>query len=177
MSFKLASDYAVLGVLMNSPRHGYEIEAYLSSKMDQFWHLSMSQVYALLKRIEKTGLAVSSEEKHGSRPNKRVFSISETGRKKFYQWVYTPVKHLRDVRVELLAKLFFINELKLTGGFTFIEKQIEVLEKKLDLIEKSKGRSKDEFQILLYSYKVGQITSALNWLKECEVYFYEDASK
>ncbi len=177
MSFKLEPHCALLGILMNKPKHGYEVEAYLSSKMDQFWHLSMSQVYALLKRIEKTGLAVSSEQKHGNRPNKRVFSITETGREKFFEWVYSPVKHLRDLRVELLAKLFFIKELKLTGGFSFIEKQVEVLEDKLSLIERSKGRNQDEFQALLYSYKIGQIRSALSWLKECKAYFYSDTLK
>jgi len=62
MSFKLEPDCVLLGILMNKPKHGYEMEVYLSSKMDQFWHLSMSQIYALLKRIEKAGLAVSSEQ-------------------------------------------------------------------------------------------------------------------
>lgn len=171
MSFKFSPDCAVLGILMTCPKHGYEVEAYLSSKMDQFWHLSMSQVYALLKRIEKTGLAVSSEEQQENRPNKKVFSITEIGKKKFFEWVYSPVKHVRDLRVELIAKLFFIKELKLTGGFSVIEKQVEVLEKKLSLIEKSKGKNKDEFQGILYSFKVAQITSAIDWLKECKTYF------
>jgi DNA-binding PadR family transcriptional regulator len=173
MSFKFAPDCAVLGILMNCPKHGYEVEAYLSSKMGQFWHLSMSQVYALLKRIEKTGLAVSSEERQDNRPNKKVFSITKIGRKKFLEWVYSPVKHVRDLRVELIAKLFFIKELKLTGGFSFIEKQVEVLEKKLRLIEQSNGGNKDEFQGILYAFKIAQINSAIDWLKECKTYFMQ----
>lgn len=48
MSFKLSPEYALLGVLMTDPKHGYEIHGYFSSKMNQFWHLSINQMYALL---------------------------------------------------------------------------------------------------------------------------------
>ena len=63
MSFKLSPEYALLGVLMTGPKHGYEMHSYFSSKMGQFWRLSMSQVYSLLKRMEKNGVVVSKERR------------------------------------------------------------------------------------------------------------------
>jgi len=48
MSFKSSPEYALLGVLMANPKHGYEIHGYFSSKMNQFWHRSISLMYALL---------------------------------------------------------------------------------------------------------------------------------
>jgi len=57
MSFKLSPEYALLGILMTGPKHGYEVHGEFSSKMSQFWHLNISQVYALLKRMEKNGTA------------------------------------------------------------------------------------------------------------------------
>jgi DNA-binding PadR family transcriptional regulator len=48
MIFKSSSEYVLLGILMTDPKHGYEVNGYFSSKMNQFWHLSISQVYSLL---------------------------------------------------------------------------------------------------------------------------------
>jgi DNA-binding PadR family transcriptional regulator len=57
MSFKLSPEYALLGVLMPGPKHGYEMHSYFSSNMDQFWRLSMSQIYALLNLKMSTPLS------------------------------------------------------------------------------------------------------------------------
>jgi DNA-binding PadR family transcriptional regulator len=53
VSFRLSPEYGFIGILMTGPKHGYEIHGEFSSMMTQFWHLNMSQVYALLKRMEK----------------------------------------------------------------------------------------------------------------------------
>ena len=44
----MSPEYALLGVLMTGPKYGYEIRGYFSSKMHQFWHPNINQVYALL---------------------------------------------------------------------------------------------------------------------------------
>jgi PadR family transcriptional regulator AphA len=171
MSFKLSAEYALLGVLMHGPKHGYEIHGYFSSEMNLFWHLGMSQAYALLKRMEKHGMVVSKEEWQENRPAKKIFSITQTGKERFLNWVYSPAKHVRDLRIEFMAKLFFIKELKLKGALDVIDKQIKVLEEKLRLIKSSKEKITDKFQTALHSFKIAQTTSAIDWLKECKNYF------
>ncbi|MBW2106792.1 MAG: PadR family transcriptional regulator, partial [Deltaproteobacteria bacterium] len=78
MSFKLSPEYALLGILMTGPNHGYEMHSYFSSNMDQFWRLNMSQIYALLKRMEKNGVVISKGEWQNNRPAKKIFSITQT---------------------------------------------------------------------------------------------------
>lgn len=171
MSFKLSPEYALLGILMTRPKHGYEVHSEFSSKMSQFWHLNMSQAYALLKRMEKDGMVVSRELRQENRPAKKIFSVTREGKQRFQNWIYSPVKHVRDLRIELMAKLFFIRELNLKGGLDLIDKQIEVLQERFVEIKGSKEKITDEFQTLLYSFKMAQSTSALEWLKECRAYF------
>lgn len=174
MSFKLSPEYALLGILMRGPKHGYELHGYSSSEMSQFWHLSMSQVYALLKRMEKDGMVVSRKEWQDKGPAKKIFSITQAGKGRFLDWVYSPVKHVRDLRIEFIAKLFFIKELKLKGVSAIIDKQIGVLQEKLDVTRNSKERTTDEFQAALHSFKIAQTTSALDWLNQCKIYFYKN---
>ncbi|MBW2340887.1 MAG: helix-turn-helix transcriptional regulator [Deltaproteobacteria bacterium] len=171
MSFKVSAENALLGILVTGPKHGYELHGYVSIKMNQFWDLSMSQVYALLKRLEGNGVVESQEEWQERRPAKKIFSLSPRGKERFLDWVSSPVEHVRDVRIEFLAKLFFVRELHLKEGLTLIDKQIDVLQEKLRAIENSREKVSDEFQKVLYSFKASQTTAALDWLRKCKASF------
>jgi len=171
MSFKLSPEYALLGILMSGPKHGYEMHSYFSFHMDQFWRLSMSQIYALLKRMEKKGVVTSKAELQNNRPAKKIFSITQTGKEGFLNWVHSPVNHVRNLRIEFMAKLFFIKELKLKRATDIFDKQIEILQEKLHVIQPSKEKIMDEFQKALHSFKIVQTSSAIEWLKECKSFF------
>jgi len=171
MSFKLSPEYALLGILMSGPKHGYEMHSYFSSHMDQFWRLSMSQIYALLKRMEKKGVVTSKAELQNNRPAKKIFFITQTGKEGFLNWVYSPVNHVRNLRIEFMAKLFFIKELKLKRATDIIDKQIEILHEKLQVLQDPKENTMDEFQKALHSFKIVQTSSAIEWLKECKTFF------
>ena len=171
MNFKLSAENALFGILMTGPKHGYELYGYVSTKMNHFWDLSVSQVYALLKRIEHNGVVVSKEEWQERRPARKIFSLTQKGKKIFLYWVCSPVEHVRDVRMEFLAKLFFMRELHLKEGPSLIEKQIAVLEEKLRAIERSKEKITDEFQTALYSFKASQTTATIEWLRQCKAPF------
>jgi PadR family transcriptional regulator AphA len=174
MSFKVSAENALLGILMTGPKYGYELHGYVSAQMNQFWDLSMSQVYALLKRLENDGVVVSQEEWQERRPAKKIFTLTPSGRERFLQWVNSPVEHVRDMRIEFTAKLFFVRELGLTTGLSLIDKQIDALKEKLQVIESSKHEIIDAFQTLLYSFKASQTTAALDWLWECKACFSEN---
>ena len=171
MSFKLSPEYALLGILMTGPKHGYEMHSYFSSHMDQFWRLSMSQIYALLKRMEKNGAVISKAELQNNKPAKKIFSITQSGKEGFLNWIYSPVNHVRNLRIEFMAKLFFINELKLKRAADIIDKQIAILRETLHLLQHPKEKTMDEFQKALHSFKISQATSAIEWLKECKSFF------
>ncbi len=87
MKDKPATEYALLGALMSGPRHGYEILQFLETGLGPAWRVSTSQLYALLKRLDKEGLVNSTLETQDTRPSKRVFSILPAGRKRFLTWL------------------------------------------------------------------------------------------
>jgi len=136
--------------------------------MSQFWDLSMSQVYALLKRMEHDTMVVSQEKRQKTRPPKKIFTLTPQGKDTFLQWLVTPVDHVRDMRIEFMAKLFFIKKLCQKECPAFLDSQIAVLEEKVQGIERSKETSADEFQAILYSFKASQATAALEWLRRCK---------
>ena len=176
MSFKVSPENALLGILMTGPKHGYELHGYMSDRMNEFWQLSMSQIYALLKRLEREGCVVSKQAWQENRPAKKIFSLTQTGKKRFLSWVQSPVQHVRDFRIEFMAKLFFIRELQLSLEDSLIDRQIEVLQKKTGEIEGSKEKINDPFENLLFSFKTAQSSAVLTWLHECKRFVAETGS-
>jgi PadR family transcriptional regulator AphA len=165
-------EYVILGILMKQDRHGYEIHSLLSSELGQAWSAGISQVYALLKRLEAAEKVVSAVEQQDNRPAKHVYSITPKGREVFLQWVHTPLERMRDLRLEFLAKLFFIRELNLSGSDEIIRKQADIFQKKLYDITQQEEGCHEAFERLVLRFRVGQIEAVLSWLRDCGRYVH-----
>lgn len=66
---------AVLLLLAEQPRHGYELLTELADRSDGQWQPSPGSIYPVLKRLAKEGLVTATHTE-----GKRVFSLTETGR-------------------------------------------------------------------------------------------------
>lgn len=160
-------EYVILGILLKQGRHGYEIHNLLSSGLGRAWYAGISQVYALLKRLEAAEKVVSSVKQQDNRPAKHVYSITPKGRKAFLEWVHTPLERMRDLRLEFLAKLFFIRKLNLSGSDELIKKQMDIFQKQLRGIKQQDENTHEEFEHLVLRFKISQIEAVLSWLRDC----------
>jgi PadR family transcriptional regulator AphA len=164
MKPRTATEYVILGALVPGSRHGYEIMRFLASALEATWRVSTSQLYLLLKRLEKEECLESSLESQETRPSKRVYALTPAGREAFEKWLRAPVVHVRDFRAEFLSKLFFFHHLSLAGADGLVEAQTGVLENlKLTLQEKRKNEA-DRFMKLVYGFKVRTVVGMLSWL-------------
>jgi PadR family transcriptional regulator AphA len=163
-------EYVILGILMKQGRHGYEIHNLLSSGLGRTWYAGISQVYALLKRLETAEKVVSSVKQQNNRPAKHIYSITPKGRKAFLQWVHTPLERMRDLRLAFLAKLFFIRELSLSGSDELIRKQEDIFQKQLRSIKQQDEKTHEEFEHFVLRFRIGQIEAVISWLRECKQY-------
>ena len=66
---------ALLAVVAEQPRHGYDLIRELQERSGGMWHPSPGSIYPTLQMLEEQGL-LSSEEVDG----KRVYSITDEGR-------------------------------------------------------------------------------------------------
>lgn len=70
-------DFAILGLLMEGPRHGYELKRALGEL--GFWKVSFGSLYPALKRLEKRG-AIEASAGTGRR---KAYTITDHGRETF----------------------------------------------------------------------------------------------
>jgi DNA-binding PadR family transcriptional regulator len=107
--------YALLGLLSQQPRHGYELgtafETLVGGK--DIWEVKPAQIYTTLARLAESGLVVvEAVEKEGG-PEKRIYAVTETGRAELQAWFDSGVldDHQRDeVFVKLMLSLAGVSD-------------------------------------------------------------------
>lgn len=156
--------YALLGAMMSGPRHGYEILRFLHATLGSTWHVSTSQLYVLLKKLESNELLTSSMETQETRPSKRIFALTTKGRKHFLDWLHSPTEHVRDLRVEFLAKLFFFMDLPIDGADRLVFMQIEVLQRIGSALDEKLEKEKAPYKRLVLEFKAASLNARLKWL-------------
>src|SRR3989338_8950118 len=72
-----------LGLLMDGPKHGYEIKRKIEEELFPFVGLKVKSIYYPLKKMEQLGLVDKDVGREGKWPEKYVYSITPKGRKIF----------------------------------------------------------------------------------------------
>jgi DNA-binding PadR family transcriptional regulator len=75
------TELAILGLVVEQPRHGYEIEQVITERGMRDWtEIGFSSIYYVLGRLEKAGLATSAAAEAPSRgPARRIYAATAAG--------------------------------------------------------------------------------------------------
>jgi DNA-binding PadR family transcriptional regulator len=94
---------ALLGLLHGGALSGYELSKAATEIIGDFWHVTRSQVYRELARLNTWELITPA----GSGPRaKRPYQITEAGKTAFADWVAQPPQ-LEQIRYPLLLTMAF----------------------------------------------------------------------
>jgi DNA-binding PadR family transcriptional regulator len=99
--------YILLGLVNYTALTGYEIKSIIDETTVHFWHAHHSQIYTLLRRMEADGLLTSEECEAGDKLNRRVYRLTEQGRRALEDWLAAPLLTLPAIKEDLLVRLFF----------------------------------------------------------------------
>ncbi len=99
--------FAILGLLAQRPRHGYELRSAFSAVVggDENWDVKPAQIYTTLDRLEEARLVrCSSDLGEGDEPARRIYAITPEGDRALRAWFDSGVtpEHQRD---EFFVKL------------------------------------------------------------------------
>lgn len=98
--------HAILGLLSHRPQSGYDLNRAFSSSIVYFWYADQSQIYRTLDRLETDGAISTRVIPQSGRPDRRVHSLTESGRAELDAWLASPLEPAR-VKDPLLARVFF----------------------------------------------------------------------
>lgn len=100
------TEFAILGLLAERPRSGYDIKKEVEERLSHFWSESYGHIYPMLRRLHQRGLiAVSAVEQTPGRPARNTYTITDAGQTELREWFATPPSPSRP-RNEMLLRLF-----------------------------------------------------------------------
>ncbi|HQO79408.1 MAG TPA: PadR family transcriptional regulator [Deltaproteobacteria bacterium] len=100
----------ILGFLMDRRLTGYELRKAFSLSFSFFSGLSYGSIYPALKKMEKEGLITLEVQMQDGAPNRKVYTITEQGRREFMASIREPFP-LERQRYGFIMHLFFFSHL------------------------------------------------------------------
>jgi DNA-binding PadR family transcriptional regulator len=192
--------HALLGILAQSPRHGYDLKRAFDDKLGEFWSLNFGQIYTTLERLESEGLVEYDTVSQNDKPEKKVYRITTSGIEEFNEWRTRAIKaEPRALRDELFLKLLFMETsetdtvlamiqtqksvyltqmMQLTNRKYEIEREMRKALEKADTPETWRDAAQERLlRTLLIDVALLHAEADIRWLSQCEVKLKDFATK
>ncbi len=168
----LTPDETILGLLAVQARHGYELlECFRSShQLGRVWNLSTSQIYAVLKRLEREGWIVGHEVVPENAPTRTEYALTERGQKRLLTWLNEPdpPASIRRIRVEFLSRLYVARQLN-TPTEPIVRHQREACRRKYLELMAERDNAEPGIDFLALELHISQLEAVLQWIERCEL--------
>ena len=100
------TELALLGLLADGAKSGYDLKKEISDTISHFWSESYGQIYPTLKRLRERDLVVRKPVESTGGPDRFVYSLTVDGWAALHAAFQPPAQPPRP-RNELLLRLFF----------------------------------------------------------------------
>lgn len=145
-------DNIILGLLLLCDRTIYQLRERVEKGLNLMYSSSMGSIQAAVKKLLSSGYITFNEIVENGK-YKKVYSITESGRAHFFEWVNSPFEFQGTKNPEL-AKVYFMGFAQKENRVKNIEKQIELLKEQYVVLnavceEAEKMDVPDEFKDVL----------------------------
>lgn len=163
--------HTLLALLDQQPMHGYELGKRLKLVVNAEWDVKPGQVASTLARLKDANLVDFEVEETDDAPDRKVYAITEEGRKELEDWYLSP--EVRDYR---LGDAFYIKlVLSLVGGPVPPEQVLMNQRRELyrqlhevtQLAREADPRTQLPWLLLLES-AIMHLEADLRWIEMCE---------
>ena len=99
-------DNIILGLLLLSSRTIYQLRERIDKGLNMMYSNSMGSIQAAIKKLLNCGY-IQYEEAVENGKYKKIYSITDSGKQNFIEWVSTPME-IQGSKNPELAKLYFM---------------------------------------------------------------------
>jgi DNA-binding PadR family transcriptional regulator len=171
----LSPEFALLGFLMAGPSHGYDLHQRFVSELGNVWHLSQSQAYASLKRLENRGDISVRLIEQDKLPARQMLRISASGRQRFMDWLENGSgSNARAIRLEFLTRLYFSNLYTPDNIAQIYSAQSAEIKTSIDRLENLLAHLPPEqtYNRLSLDLRLRQMQLIQEWMVEIKIQFH-----
>jgi len=135
-------EFILLGLLRQSPKHGYEIKIKVREILSLFAGVQLKSIYYPLKILEQKGLLSKRVVKKGKRPSRLVYCLTPKGKERFGILLNKSLLNFERPQFTLDLSLYFLNYLPQNLARRRLAARLSIL-KKITLGMEELIKSKD----------------------------------
>lgn len=156
-------DFAVLGLLMERPRHGYELRRALGEL--GFWRVSFGSLYPALRRLEKRGAIQTTR----TSARRRTYEVTTEGRRVFDSLIQSNPDAAETDR-GFQIRLAFLGHLPPQRRIQIMDNRRRELSTQLKtareilITARSTDKNEDRYRIALMEHSMHSTEADVAWL-------------
>jgi len=102
----------LLGLLKESPKHGYEIKKKIKEILSLFAGVDLKSIYYPLRILEKNNLVTKKISKSGRRPQRLVYALTPKGENRFRELLTKSLLNFKRPQFSLDLSLYFLDYMR-----------------------------------------------------------------
>lgn len=169
--------HGILGLLNYHDLTGYEIMEAFRDSLNFFWNAQTSQIYRELQGLEKQEWVTKTLVLQKGKPDKNVYSITESGKKELLRWLSDGNLGLNS-KTPILMKVFFLGERSVEENICYFKGLKEECEKFLKSLEPVpeyieaygsfiNANEKAEYWQMTVDYGKRNMQMCIDWAQSC----------
>ncbi len=173
-------EFAILGLLHQTPMHGYELRKQLSAVLGGLRSISYGSLYPALKRMHAAGLIATDEPDPRAplpadapaltgRRGKVVYTITAEGKERFQALVSQTGPEAYDDESRFGVHLAFFRHTAADVRLRILEGRRRTVEQQRDGLRASLSRTRerlDRYPLDLQQYGLDSVDREVRWLSE-----------
>lgn len=159
----MATTMVVLAVLMDGPRHGYDVKRAHDEWFPSGRPLGYGQVYAALSRLDKDGSVEVAETRVEAGPERTVYALTRRGRERVQAWFDEPVQDPARAVGDLVAKTVAAVRTAADPRPMLARQRIAHLRRLREL--RTEGAAGEALSALALDHAIEHLDADLRWLE------------
>ena len=175
-------ELAVLGLLHDSPMHGYELRKRLTGLLGAFRAFSFGSLYPTLRRLQRAGFIVEENQnldgedeprpsrgKTWARRGRRVYKLTADGKERFAEWVAQTGPEAYDDGGLFGIRLAFFRHTAADVRLRILEGRRRTVERQREGLRAAAARTRerlDRYTLELQRHGLESVDREVRWLSE-----------
>lgn len=164
------ADLAILGLIVEKPRYGYEIEQVIEERNMRDWtEIGFSSIYNVLSRLEKSNyLSSRLEAAAGRGPARKVYEVTEDGRSAWYQATLDALSNPVKCDQSFFLGLVGLPAIPREEAFQALENYRQRLNERRDqATARWQEIGEDSFYVIdaMFEYSLNLIDAEIKWIE------------
>ncbi len=115
--------YALLGLIVENPKYGYEIKQQFEGALGNVWSVSYGQLYPTLRRLSEVGWVTKKTAPGKKAAERNIYSITAKGKKRLDEWLLKPLRTNYRVKDEFTLKFLFFDKIPKEKVLIYLKSQ------------------------------------------------------